>query len=355
MSRAAASVLTISVVLAVAASIGYWKWSSRADDARQVALPGSSASARPVPSAEIIDPIAPERPVALDPAARAVASDWVAARPGFQYSRSAAERGGVEPCATEKVDTGAFQDWTPLSRGRFVAPRELALDSAGRFDLVIHLHGDEPVRRELVKSGAPLVLYTLTLGPSQGYAPLFTGTGLFASIVAEIEQALSKRTGRAARAGHVALSAWSAGFVGIAAALAKPRSKDVDAVILIDGLHAPRGNRSAFTAQLQPFVDYAARAAAGERFMFVSHSSIDPPNFASTTECAHYLIASVRGQPQAVKRADALGLELVEYFGREGLQVRGYAGNDKADHCAQLGVLREVYAALARRWRGASL
>jgi hypothetical protein len=123
-------------------------------------------------------------------------------------------------------------------------------------------------------------------------------------------------------------------------------------VILIDGLHAPRGDRSAFEAQLQPFVDYAARAARGDRFMFVSHSSIDPPSFASTTECAHYLIASLQGTPEAVKRTDALGLELIEYFGRGNFQVRGYAGNDKADHCAQLGVLRDVYAALQRRWQG---
>jgi hypothetical protein len=98
-------------------------------------------------------------------------------------------------------------------------------------------------------------------------------------------------------------------------------------------------------------VDYAARAAAGERFMFVSHSSIDPPNFASTTECVHYLIASLDGKAQPVRRADALGLELVEYFSRGDFHVRGYAGNDKADHCAQLAVLRDAYAALGRRWR----
>jgi hypothetical protein len=30
--------------------------------------------------------------------------------------------------------------------------------------------------------------------------------------------------------------------------------------------------------------------------------------------------------------------------------VRGYAGNDKADHCAQLALLRDVYAELGRRW-----
>src|SRR6185369_7802429 len=139
-----------------------------------------------------------------------------------------------------------------------------------------------------------------------------------------------------AHARHLAMSAWSAGFVGIEAALSQPSSKDIDAVILIDGLHAPRGNDLAFKAQMKPFVDFAARAARNERAFFVSHSSIDPPDFASTTECAHYLIASLDAKPQYVRRADRFGLELVEYFSRGDFHVRGYAGNDKVDHCAQL-------------------
>jgi len=230
--------------------------------------------------------------------------------------------------------------------------KKFLLDAAGHFDLVIHLHGEEPVRRELVKSEQRFVLYTLTLPPSEGYAPLFSGTHLFEKIVSDVEAAVGKRTAKPAQAGHVALSAWSAGFVGIEAILAQSPSRDVDSVILIDGLHAPRTDRAAFEAQLKPFVDYAARAAAGERFMLISHSSIDPADFASTTESAHYLISTQGGKPQPVRRSDALGLELVEYFTRGNFHVRGYAGNDKADHCAQLGVLRDAFAALGRRWAG---
>ncbi len=276
--------------------------------------------------------------------------DWVKARPRFQYSHSAAERGGVEPCTTQPLDTSAYTEWASLQRGRYVMPRDAPTDSAGRFDLIIHLHGDEPVLRELVKSEQRFVLYALTLPPEEGYAGAFSGSHFYEAIVAEVEQAVSQRTARVARARRVLMSAWSAGFSGVAAALSQPVSKDVDAVVLVDGLHAPRTDLEAFKAQLQPFVDYASRAAAGDRFLFVSHSSIDPPDFASTTECAHYLIASIGGKPLSVRRKDALGLELVEYFTRGGFHVRGYAGNDKPDHCAQLGVLRDVYAALGRRW-----
>jgi len=314
----------------------------------RVALPQPPA---PNPPGTLVDPLVPGRLVTLD-TERGAAGNWVAARPAFQSSLPAAQRGDVEPCTTQKVDTGGFDAWVPLGRGRFAAPKQLLADTSGGFDLVIHLNGEEPVRRELIESGQSFALYTLTLPPTRGYAPEFNSTGLYQAIVAGAERLVAKREGRAMHVRHVAFSAWSAGFVGIAAALSQPASKPVDAVILVDGLHAPRNDRFSFKAQLQPFVDYAKRASAGEGFLFISHSSIDPPGFASTTECAHYLIAELGGQPQAVKRRDALGLDLVEYFTQRDLHVRGYAGNDKADHCAQLGVLRDVYAALGHRWNG---
>ena len=305
-----------------------------------------TASASP---SSVPDPLSSGRPPSVDQTRGAVPGNWVTARPGFQYSRTASERGGIEPCATRAADQSAFQPWTPIGQGHFTAPSSGALDASGHFDLIIHLEGDGPVLRELEDSQQLFVLYTLTLDVGKSYAPSFTAQG-YESLVSAIEQALSKQQGRPAHAGHVALSAWSAGFSGIEAALAQPVTRDIDAVILVDALHAPRGNDQAFKAQLKPFVDYAARAANGERFMFVSHSSIDPPNFASTTECAHYLTASLGGTPQAVRRSDALGLELVELFDRGEFHVRGYAGNDKADHCAQLALLKDAYSAVGRRW-----
>jgi hypothetical protein len=315
---------------------------------RQVAPRVAVAPSVSAAPGTLIDAIAPQRPVSV--AVEQPNDDWLKARPRFQYSRPASERGGVEPCTTQSVDTGGFSAWTALGRGRYVLPKQLAIDASGGFDLIIHLHGEAPVLRELVESQQRLPLYNLTLPPEQAYAPLFSGTHLYQDILSGMERAVSEQAGRPAHVEHVALSAWSAGFVGIEAVLAQPGSSEPDAVVLVDGLHAPRTDPAAFKAQLQVFVDFAARAAAGERFMFVSHSSIDPSDFASTTECAHYLIGSLGGKPQAVRREDPFGLELVEYFTRGDFHVRGYAGNDKSDHCAQLAVLRDVYAALGKRW-----
>lgn len=335
-------------------ALTYGRMSTRDQAAsRQVAPSPARAPAVSAPSAApgtLQDPIAPTRPAYRDTGPEQDVGDWVTARPRFQYSKSAAERAGMEPCATESIDTSAYSEWAALGSGRYVMPKDAPTDSAGRFDLIIHLHGDEPILRELVKSEQRFVLYTLTLPPDRPYAPLFSGTHLYESIVADVEQAVGRRAGRVAHARHVVLSAWSAGFVGVEAAIAQASGKDADAVVLVDGLHAPRNDVDAFKAQLQPFLDYARRAASSDRFMFISHSSIDPAGYASTTECAHYLVASLGGKPLAVRRNDALGLELVEYFSRGGFHVRGYAGNGKADHCAQLATLRDVYATLGRRF-----
>jgi len=314
--------------------------------------PATSASA-PLPSRSaspntIVDPLAPERLVLLDTSARpATSGSWVTARPGFQYSRPPSERGGVNPCALPEVDTSAYDPWVNLAKGRFIAPREGALDASGRFDLVIHLFGDELARRELAESRQKFVLYSLTLDAGENYAALFSGSGFYGHMLAAIEQVLGKGHEKPAHVRNVALSAWSAGYMGVLAMLAQPEAKDVDAVVLIDGLHGPR---DALEYQLAPFVEYARRAAAGERFMLITHSSIDPPDFASTTESAHYLLSALGARPQAVRRNDRFGLELVEFFSRGSFHVRGYAGNDKADHCAQLTLLRDAYTALGRRW-----
>jgi hypothetical protein len=343
----ATRLLVTLVLLGIIVAAGWMAFTFYRTRATRPAAPSPSAAAAPN---TIVDPLATDRPVLLDPSARSVGSNWVTARPAFQFSRPPSERGGVNPCALPEVDTSAFEPWKKLVKGRFTLPREGALDASGRFDLVIHLLGDELARRELVESRQNFALYSLTLNVGENYAALFSGTGFYGQIVNQVEEALAESRGTPARVRHVALSAWSGGYMGVLAALAQPAAKGVDAVILIDGMHGPR---DALAHQLAPFVEYARRASAGERFMLVTHSSIDPPDFASTTESAHLLISALGARPELVQRKDRYGLELVEYFTRGDFHVRGYAGNDKADHCAQVTLLRDAYAALGRRWKSA--
>jgi hypothetical protein len=338
--------LWFSLIVLIAGAFAAWTvWGARSSKIRI----GTTVAPPPSPPATTIaDPLAPERPVDLDRTRAAASGNWIAARPGFQYSRPSAERGGVNPCAMPPADTSSFESWSNLSKGRFTAPREGALDPTGGFDLVLHFHGGDLALRELSESGEKFVLYSLTLGPDDDYAPLFAGSRLCAQLVSQIEQSLSQTHGIRAHARRIALTAWSAGFMAVLSTLAQPEAQSVDAVVLIDGLHGTRGVLEYPFARL---VDFARRATDDQRFLLVTHSSIDPPNFASTTESAHYLINALGGRPKAVRRQDRVGLELIEYYTRGDLHVRGYAGNDKADHCAQVTLLRDAFTALGRRWK----
>ena len=89
-------------------------------------------------------------------------------------------------------------------------------------------------------------------------------------------------------------------------------------------------------------------------FMFMSHSSIIPPGYASTTETANFVIQKLRGRARKTRprSSDPMGLELISRYDRGNFHVRGYKGNDKMDHCAHIGLLRDILKVhVRRRWR----
>jgi hypothetical protein len=170
-----------------------------------------------------------------------------------------------------------------------------------------------------------------------------------------VEQAVAERNKKPrARARKIALSAWSAGYGAVEEILRQPLAGRIDSVILLDGLHCDyTGGGGLEPRQLDAFLKFARKAARGETLMVVSHSSIIPPGYASTTETANYLIDGLGGRP-AISRpraGDPMGLELISRFDRAGFHVRGYAGNAELDHCAHLGLFRDILRVhLAPRW-----
>ena len=131
--------------------------------------------------------------------------------------------------------------------------------------------------------------------------------------------------------------------------------KNIDAVVLLDSLHAGYADeqqKSLKVELLEPFLDFAKKAAQKQRFMFMSHSSIIPPGYASTTEVAHYVVKQLRGKPKKANREDVLGLDMIDRYDRKKFHMRGYTGEDKPDHCAHLGLMADVVRVhLEPRWK----
>lgn len=274
-----------------------------------------------------------------------------------QKQKSAAER-GVNPCNTKDPGFGDYDKWDRgVAMGQMLAPKKRAVNSRGEFDLMIHFHGHEAVRKEWVQVMHNAVLVGIDLGLGSGpYESAFAPRGTIKSLVESVERAIAKRSGvERAHVRRLGLSAWSAGYGAVQNILSDPwGSEHVDTVVLLDGLHCGYQGHSLNAAQLKPFLEFSARAAERDRLMVVTHSSIIPPGYASTTETANFLISKLGGHPTKTqpRASDPMGLELISRYTRGYFHVRGFAGNDTLDHCAQIGLFRDVLKVhVLPRWK----
>ncbi|MDF3066867.1 MAG: uncharacterized protein K0R38_2468 [Polyangiaceae bacterium] len=273
--------------------------------------------------------------------------------PSTQTSKSIAERGG-NPCNTPDPGFGIYDKWTRgIDMGQLVMPTSKRFARGGQFDVVFHFHGHEAARKEwiTVMDGAVLVGIDLGLG-SGPYETAFDPPDAFARLVTSVERAVEKKTGRPAKARKIGLSAWSAGYGAVQKVLGQKYGKErVDAVVLLDGLHCGYQGQSVNALQIRAFTEFAKEAAAKRKLMFVSHSSIIPPGYASTTETASFLIHEVGGTAKVSSGKGPLGMDLISRYTQGNFHVRGFSGNDKMDHCAHLSLYRDVLKIhLKPRW-----
>jgi LysM repeat protein len=282
--------------------------------------------------------------------------------PAPRARKRPARRGGVNPCMTPDPGFGIYDSWSrKITMGQLLAPQRGGVTRNGGFDLIVHFHGHYPIRKEFVKVADGVVLVAIDLGIGSGaYGQAFSAPFVFEKLIDSVKAEMARRTGKKKTyVRKLALSAWSAGYGAIEQILRQPAGKKVDTVILLDSLHAGYVNQHADdlgkrlkTAQIDPFVDFARKAVRGQKLLFQSHSSIPPPGYASTAEVSQYMVEKLGGKLRKARRSDVLGLEMFERYDRRGYHVRGYRGNDKPDHCAHLGLFKDVLKVhIKPRWR----
>lgn len=276
-----------------------------------------------------------------------------------QTQKTPEERGGVNPCNTKDPGLGIYEPWNRApSLGQMLIPARGGVTKDGKFDVVIHFHGHDPMRKEWTKVADGAVLVGITLGIGSGtYQQTFSNPSAFKELIASVEKGVAEARGlKSAKVRKVGLSAWSAGYGAVEQILRQDYGKEiVDSVILLDGLHTGYDADGSLTeSQLTPFLDFAKRAKAGKRFMYVSHSSIIPPGYASTTETVNWLVHELGGKPKKMKprKGDPMGLEINSKYDVGNFHARGFDGNDKMDHCAHIGLMRDVLKSyLKPRWK----
>lgn len=99
---------------------------------------------------------------------------------------------------------------------------------------------------------------------------------------------------------RVATLGFSESCSGARALLASGDGNRIDAAIAIDGIHAAyTADKQPYEPHIRPWVALGQKAYENEALCVITHSSIKPPTFASTTETADAIWTALTGTPGA--------------------------------------------------------
>ena len=260
-------------------------------------------------------------------------------------------RQGYNECNTYDVlGLGPYSPYRRVYKGQIAIPQRGGHTADFGYDVLVHFHGHTAVMKTLAQVARGITYVGIDLGLGSGaYSDAFPTRAHANKLLVSITRALQEHANDPrAHIRHLALSAWSAGYGGVNELL-KHISDDVDAVVLLDGLHAAwspvsgrRGTLDAVTAgPIQPTLDFANQALEGQKLFIFTHSTIDPVSYPSTEMTAMFLEQQLGLVPlKSAPSADRYGL--TSTVDRGGLHIWSYSGNDKQAHCSHIAHIEHV-------------
>jgi hypothetical protein len=226
-------------------------------------------------------------------------------------------------------------------------------------NLVVHFHGDSSIASVAVDElGKNSVAVAMTLGAGSGvYDRTYTNAAEYDSLMSSVRRVLETEFARAVTIGTVTLTGFSAGHGAVRAILRSPQHfADVDAVLLLDGMHTsyvPEGTVVANggvldSTNLVALTAFARAAMRGEKRFLVTHSEIFPGTFASTTETADYIIRALGLKRMPVLRWGPVGMQQLSSVKSGRFEIQGYAGNAGPDHIDQFHAMPQLLKTLLK-------
>jgi hypothetical protein len=223
----------------------------------------------------------------------------------------------------------------PLTGAQLYLPPSLA-PRGEAVDVVVHFHGAHRyAQRSFLELARNAVLLSVHLdGLSSVYTKAYAEPDRLQQQLDEALAAVKQRLPeREPREGRLVLTGFSAGYAAVRAVLKSEVGKRVDAVVLGDGLHAGWvDGQQVDPVAMQGFVEFAKLAARGEKVMKLSHSSIVPEGYASTTDCTDFLIDALGEKRVAAAGTNALGMRRSSRCEVGGFLVEGFEGEQARDH-----------------------
>ncbi len=229
-------------------------------------------------------------------------------------------------------------------------------DAEGSYTLVFHLHSASwAAEDEVYKARCNAVLCNIHLGAlSSPYQSYFSDQSRFAAMLDTVSARLAASgVVRQPRLKLLIITSFSAGYAGVREILKNPAYYGrVAALTLADGLHCSE-DPTLRSGQMQDFVRFARDAAAGQKVMVLTHSSIRTTGYWSTTQTAAYLVAALGAAVVPCSITDEIGMQYSRcdtgYF-----HLSGYMGDTAQDHLKHLYAMDKMLTQVMEDLRIAS-
>lgn len=237
----------------------------------------------------------------------------------------------------------------PLADGveLFVPP---ALPGSGRpLNLIVHLRGGTPDAFAQLEQPA-LIVRADAPGLSGALLKRFGQRDWLENTLEAVLRACWQEWRWIPMLDRTVLSSFGAGYAPLGAMLSQPHQLHrIDAVFVLDGIHYGQPGRIDRAAH-EPFLQFARLAAAGQKLMVLSHTSIQPA-YASSGDAAAYLMRAVKARRIRLPRELADDWTPCYRASKGGFHVEGYPGATASSHIAQIqqiGRLWSCYLDLAQ-------
>lgn len=275
------------------------------------------------------------------------------------------KRGYHECNPHDPIGLGPYDPYRNVRvRGRMLIPQKGGHTDDMGFDVIVHFHGHEPVRKTLVQVARGVSFVGIDLGINSGpYSKAFEVPGTYHALIESIEHALQEKTGQEnAYIRNLALTAWSAGYGAINEILKQRGDEGIDAIALLDGLHAgwdptsspsqSRKTRPLSGANIAPILDFAEAAKRGEKVFVFTHSQVDPVDYPSTKRTADFILETLSLAREKPKLPNlSLPFPALGRADYQGFHVWSYSGGDTKAHCEHIRFIAPIVRdILEPRW-----
>ncbi len=243
--------------------------------------------------------------------------------------------------------------WRGASFAPYLVPKIDFAKTGGAVDVMFQFHAGMMSEKDWRAAGLPAVVISAAFGMGSGpYEEALRDPARFGRWIDEVLGKLGRSVGTSLHLRRLGVVSFSAGFGAVGKLLRQGYADKLDALILLDSIHTPyTKEKKPDVHGLAPFIEFAALAKDKKKVFVMTHSSIRPYDYASSTESALAVLDAVGVTTTPLSGKNAHGMEQTYRADAGALHAFGFKGEAAKDHMDHLGLVADmVRTYVAKRW-----